>query len=336
MNNSHILKIDTNVFHTIPHFTPGISILKAHNENNYKKWIMSYCYSMYLHTESLLKSIIHLTIHPTTTHDFCEMLDTYVIPYEIINKQTVIELLNNGYYIWTLYNTFHVSKCIYAYNRYHYPHWVLVHGYSKDESELNVFGADFIFNNSRKYSSEMFPLSEFLKSLKNIHFEELNKGYSYGVSAIKYKEMEYDVDKPLLIKCIINHLNSSEPSYYYNWRPFKEHDGKINGLKAYRAVIDAISSLGEIDFHARRSLYILSIHTQIVNQIVNYFYCDLIDLSVKFVDLAKKLAQYSLKLNIQNTFSLNDYHKIETMITDLELLDEEISSKLYKYLVSHV
>ncbi|MCM3444735.1 hypothetical protein [Metabacillus halosaccharovorans] len=166
----------------------------------------------------------------------------------------IIDSINNEYYINTVVDEFYITGTK-AYQKYHFTHNVLVHGYNSNTKTIKIAG---FFSDPPQYSfNKDIDYEEFKLAFK--YSKPINNALNSTVELIKYPYFEspnnhfYKLDKKIVIESIENFLNSKKvprimvPSVNINYEA-------VYGLQVYALLEDYLLKGKKIHMKAFQTL----------------------------------------------------------------------------------
>jgi len=176
----------------------------------------------------------------------CPFLDTQRIRKDIINKHWrsnidfIIDMLNQGYYIYLIVNTRYISS--YKPSRTHdLNHDMFIYGYDQIENEF--FIADNF--NHGAYSFEKCSYSELENALGNLNPDKIDVGFNNAIYLLSYKESNTKLlDLNRIQQGIRAYLDGTEfddckdPNGSYGIEVYQDYQSYISLLKLGQAEID--------------------------------------------------------------------------------------------------
>ena len=191
-----------------------------------------------------------------------ECLDDGHIKGCILNEDNIIyiskQLLNDGYYLLFIVDEYFIEGTN-SYQKNHFNHWLMVHGYDEDKLYCVSYLSDRHF---QKFTVEYRTL---LKSVQYIH----------GIGVYKLIDnFNFNYDLDLANELMYDYINSVNTSQKH--RIYKKPNDAIYGRAVYKAMIDDLDSSYDYRYahvlleHKENVRYWLKINNLDVNTIRMY------------------------------------------------------------------
>lgn len=209
LDNSKILPLKDPIISGYPKHAIQLSVLSQHRSSF--SWIMSNyiqtkC-SKKINDEKYVSWFDFYFIDPKYTDSllYTELLSRTTVLKFYGNElsQFLIECINLGYYIYTSVNEFYIPNTP-AYQKYYYPHSILLYGYDNLQKSFHVGGFTSNKGEGRKFSKFQVSFADVeraYKSIENIENEhylsrfylmKINNSISYDFDVIHVKELLID------------------------------------------------------------------------------------------------------------------------------------------------